>query len=117
MVYLFEKELSEDNLIMFQLTKIFGINLSLSKTICKQIGINSTLLVKNLTKDQKKSLIAAVFNSRVKINSDLKRYHSDVLKNLVEIKSYRGLRRISRLPVRGQRTHTNSMTCKKTGLV
>ena len=44
---------------------------------------------------------------------DLKKQHSLLLRNLVEIKSYKGLRRLKGLPVRGQRTHTNCKTSKR----
>ena len=40
-------------------------------------------------------------------------FHGILLKTLIEIKSYKGLRRLSNLPVRGQRTHTNAKTAKR----
>ncbi|KAI2504793.1 hypothetical protein MHU86_9560 (mitochondrion) [Fragilaria crotonensis] len=53
-----------------------------------------------------------VENSEILITSDLKRQKLNH-KNLVFIKSYRGLRKIKGLPVRGQRTHTNGRTARK----
>ena len=47
------------------------------------------------------------------LNNELKKLKSLTLKTLVSIKSYRGLRRIRGLPVRGQRTHTNAKSAKK----
>jgi small subunit ribosomal protein S13 len=44
---------------------------------------------------------------------DLKKSKLLVIKKLTSIKSYRGLRRTQGLPVRGQRTHTNSKTSRK----
>ena len=49
----------------------------------------------------------------VDINNELKKSRSLTLKTLVSIKSYKGLRRVRGLPVRGQRTHTNAKSAKK----
>ena len=49
----------------------------------------------------------------LKITSELKKSQVFALKKLVDIKSYRGLRKIRGLPVRGQRTHTNAKTAKQ----
>jgi small subunit ribosomal protein S13 len=47
------------------------------------------------------------------LNNELKKLKSLTLKNLIQIKSYRGLRRVRGLPVRGQRTHTNAKSARK----
>jgi len=47
-----------------------------------------------------------------KVEGDLRRYVSENIKRLIDIKSYRGLRHRRGLPVRGQRTHTNARTRK-----
>ena len=64
--------------------------------------------------DQINKLIKSIERSDLVITSELKKLQSLFLKNLVNIKSYRGLRKIQGLPVRGQRTHTNAKTAKKT---
>ena len=66
-----------------------------------------------MTKDDFYNLTKLIENSNLLLNSDLRNYKNLMFNNLVKIKSYRGIRKLQKLPVRGQRTHTNSKTCKK----
>lgn len=113
MVYIFETQLNKSKSVEFSLTKIYGINISSSKKLCKKIGFSKNFLLSELTEDQIKSLVKAIESSKILINSDLKNLNREIKNNLIQIKSYRGLRRLARLPVRGQRTHTNAKTCRK----
>jgi small subunit ribosomal protein S13 len=113
MIYILETKLYENNSIFFELKNIYGIGNSKSSDICKKLGFAKNLKVKNLTEDQIKRLLKVADNSNLIITSDLKKFKNLILKNLISIKSYRGLRRIKGLPVRGQRTHTNSRTSRK----
>jgi small subunit ribosomal protein S13 len=47
------------------------------------------------------------------INTNLKKEKILLAKKLVQIKTYRGIRRLRGLPIRGQRTHTNAKTASK----
>jgi small subunit ribosomal protein S13 len=113
MIYILETKLYENNSIFFELKNIYGIGNYKSLDICKKLGFAKNLKVKNLTEDQIKRLLKIADNSNLIITSDLKKFKNLILKNLISIKSYRGLRRIKGLPVRGQRTHTNSRTSRK----
>lgn len=66
-----------------------------------------------MTEDQKLKLVRLIENSKLLINSDLKRLVNMEQKKLVNIKSYRGLRKLKGFPVRGQRTRSNARTAKK----
>ena len=66
-----------------------------------------------MSEEQIKKLLNLVESSNIVIASDLKKVKNLILKNLVFIKSYRGLRKIKGLPIRGQRTHTNGRTARK----
>ena len=66
-----------------------------------------------MSEEQTKTVIKFVDASSLIISSDLKKTKSLLFKTLVYIKSYRGLRKLKGLPVRGQRTHTNSKTVRK----
>ena len=112
MVYLFETKLSETKDVFHSLQLIYGIGKSRSKQICNQLGFKENFKIKQLSKEQIKQLIKIIDKSNLIINNDLKKIKSLTLKNLVSIKSYRGLRKIKGLPVRGQRTHTNARTAK-----
>ena len=114
-MYLFETQLNKLQSVQYSLKKVYGLNSSNSNTICKKLGFSSNLKLYELTEDQLRMLVKFIDNSNLQINSDLKNSNRVFKDNLVKIKSYRGLRRISRLPVRGQRTHTNAKTCKRIG--
>ena len=58
-------------------------------------------------------MLQLIESLNLSLNNELKKLKSITLKKLVNIKSYRGLRRVRGLPVRGQRTHTNAKSAKK----
>jgi small subunit ribosomal protein S13 len=88
------------------LTYIFGIGRSTAKEILSETGIDPDTSVKDLTEDEVVKLREAV--ERREVEGDLRREHSQDVKRLMEIGSYRGLRHRRGLPVRGQRTKTNA---------
>jgi len=112
MIYIFETELNENNLIFYELTKIYGIGKSKSYDFCKKLGFSSNLKIKDLTKDDVKNLIRLIERSNIIINNDLKRLKSLRIKNLINLKLNRGIRISLGLPNRGQRTHTNGKSAK-----
>lgn len=104
MVYLFESELPENKSIFFAMTHIFGIGKSNSLTVCKKLGFSKNLKIKNLSKEQITKLVTTVEFLNFNLSGDLKKSRSLKIKNLLSIKSYKGLRLRQGLPVRGQRT-------------
>ena len=58
-------------------------------------------------------LTKSIEKSKLILTNELKKFQSLSLRTLIDIKSYKGLRRLKGLPVRGQRTHTNGKTPKK----
>lgn len=113
MIYLFESELPENMSIFFALQRVYGIGKKSSSLICKKLGFSINLKIKNLSKDQSMDILNLIEYLNLIIASDLKKIKNLITKNLISIKSYRGLRRIQGLPVRGQRTHTNAKTARK----
>jgi small subunit ribosomal protein S13 len=113
MIYLFESELPENKSVYFALTHIYGIGKANSFLICRKLGFSANLKVKNLSKDQIIKLIKTIETLNIELASDLKKKESLIIKTLVSIRSYRGLRKKQGLPVRGQRTHTNAKTARK----
>ena len=73
---------------------------------------SSNFKIIDLTTDQLKKLTKTIETSGLIITTELKKKKSFALKELVNLKTYRGIRRIKGLPVRGQRTHTNGKTAK-----
>ena len=92
------------------LTYVFGIGRSSAGRIVDEAGVDPDTKVKDLTEDEVVKLREAVESREVE--GDLRRDHSQNVKRLSEIGSYRGLRHRRGLPVRGQRTHTNARTRK-----
>ena len=113
MVYLLETELKENKSVFLALKGVFGIGYSRSFFICKQLGFGFNLKINELSDDQIAKLLKLIESSNFIITSDLKKLKQLTTKKLIAIKSYKGLRRINGLPVRGQRTHTNARTAKR----
>ena len=114
MLYLLETKLPENKSVFFALTKIYGIGKNTAFLICKKLGFSINLKVKDLTQEQVSNILQTVELLDLTLNNELKKFKSLSLKKLISIKSYRGLRRVRGLPVRGQRTHTNAKSSRKT---
>lgn len=92
------------------LTCVYGIGISSARKILDKVGIDRGKKAKDLTLDEENSIRAIV--EKILIEGNLKREISANIKRLKDIKSYRGVRHMKRLPVRGQRTKTNSRTVR-----
>jgi small subunit ribosomal protein S13 len=92
------------------LTCLYGIGVSSARKILDQVGINRGKKAKDLTLEEENSIRAIV--EKIPIEGNLKREVSANIKRLKDIKTYRGVRHMKRLPVRGQRTKTNSRTVR-----
>lgn len=92
------------------LSAIYGIGISSARRILDQVGIDRGKRAKDLTLDEENSIRAVV--EKIPIEGNLKREIAGNIKRLKDIKSYRGVRHAKRLPVRGQRTKTNSRTVR-----
>jgi len=92
------------------LTYIFGIGKSLAQEILKTASISFDKKPKDLSEEEANTIRKLV--EKYKIEEDLKREIAANIKRLKEIKCYRGIRHSKRLPVRGQRTKTNSRTVR-----
>ena len=93
------------------LTYIHGIGLSSSKKICELANIKDQTRVNNLTEGEL-SKIRDIIDKDYLVEGDLRRKISTDIKRLNDLGCYRGLRHRKKLPVRGQRTHTNARTRK-----
>lgn len=113
MLYILETELLENKSVYLSLTKVFGIGRRHSSLICKKLGLAQNCKVSGLSPDQIIKLIKIIENSKLLINMNLRKSKIMLAKKLVQIKSYKGIRKLRGLPVRGQRTHTNAKTCSK----
>lgn len=104
--------LPNEKRIEVALTYIYGIGLSLSKKILKQTNIDGNKRTKDLSAEEVNRLRQGIEKSNIKIEGELHREILSNIKRLKEIGSYRGMRHAKGLPVRGQRTKTNTRTVR-----
>lgn len=102
-------DLPRDKRIEIGLTYIYGIGLSRSKDILTETGINPDTRVRDLA-DSDIVALRGLIEENYQVEGDLRRWESMNIKRLMDIGTYRGRRHRMGLPVRGQRTRTNSRT-------
>ena len=95
--------------IEYALPYIYGVGLPLARKIVKRANINPDTRAKDLDQ-QEVGRIRDVIEKSIKIEGDLRREIAANIKRLRELGAYRGVRHMRGLPVRGQRTKTNSRT-------
>lgn len=96
--------------LLISLRYIIGVGPHRAKLICEKTKIDGNIRVKDLTTDQEEKLRKVLDEFGFVLESDLRREVSQNIKRLQDIGSYRGFRHRRKLPVRGQRTKTNSRT-------
>jgi small subunit ribosomal protein S13 len=104
-------DLPQNKHVEIGLTYIYGIGRSMSQMILTKAKVDPMVRVKDLSEDEVRR-IGRVIQDDVKVEGDLRKEVAMNIKRLMEIGSYRGIRHRRGLPVRGQRTHTNSRTRK-----
>ncbi len=98
----------EEKRMDIALTAIYGIGRPRAKKILDEAKVEPSKRPKDVTASEENAIRALV--ESIKLEGDLKREISQNIKRLKDIKAYRGIRHIKGLPVRGQRTKTNSRT-------
>ncbi|NTU55554.1 MAG: 30S ribosomal protein S13 [Anaerolineales bacterium] len=93
------------------LTYLYGIGPTRAREILVQTRVNPDVRVKDLSESDV-AAIREYIGKHFTVEGDLRREVQMSIKRLIEIGSYRGLRHRRNLPVRGQRTKTNSRTRK-----
>ena len=97
--------------INIALTYIFGIGNKVAGDICSEASVDITKRVSELNDDEL-NVIRDLIDQKHTVEGDLRRKISLDIKRLNDLGCYRGLRHRNKLPVRGQRTHTNARTRK-----
>ena len=90
---------------------IYGIGPKFSKDICSTTNVDVNKRVNELTEDEIIKIRECIDKNYI-VEGDLRREVSGNIKRLTDLGCYRGLRHRNKLPVRGQRTHTNARTRK-----
>jgi len=104
-------DIPDNKRLEVSLTYIYGIGRKLSNQVIEKLGLNKNIRARELNEDQIARL-NALLSSEYIVEGDLRRQIQNNIKRLIGIHCYRGMRHRLGLPVRGQRTRTNSRTRK-----
>lgn len=116
MVRILGNTLPNKKAIRIALTTIYGIGNSTAVKILTDLKIDTLKKVNNLTEKEIAALRDYLETSSLKLEGNLRRALYTNIKRLIDIKSFRGRRLLKGLPVRGQRTRTNSRTARRVNL-
>lgn len=103
--------LPDEKQLVIALTSVFGIGRSLSRQILEKLKIEPETKTKDLDPNTEKRLRDYI-EDNIKVEGDLRRETMQNIKHYKDAGSYRGERHNRNLPVRGQRTRTNSRTVR-----
>ncbi len=106
-------DLPRNKRVEIGLTYLFGIGPTRAQEILSHTKVNPDIRIKDLS-EADVAAIREFISKNYKVEGDLRREVQLSIKRLIEIGSYRGMRHRRNLPVRGQRTKTNSRTRKGT---
>jgi small subunit ribosomal protein S13 len=98
------------------LTYIYGIGTTSAEKICNKLKINLNLRTNQVSEEKLAQVRSLMEKEFTVLEGDLRRKISSDIKRLIDIGCYRGIRHVKKLPVRGQRTHTNAKTRKGRGV-
>lgn len=98
------------------LTYIYGIGHSTAEKICAELKIDTKLRTHQVSEAKISEVRALLAKDYPVLEGDLRRKRAGDVKRLVDLGCYRGIRHVKKLPVRGQRTHTNARTRKGKGV-
>lgn len=101
----------DEKRVEIALTYIYGIGINLSNKLLVEASVNIDKRVKDLTSAEVNK-IRSVLEKDYQVEGELRQIIRQNINRLKDIKSYRGTRHAKHLPVRGQRTKTNSRTIR-----
>lgn len=101
----------DEKRIEISLTYVYGIGLSSATKILEELKISKLKKTKDLSEEEQKK-IRDYIEKKVRVEGELKHVVRSNIKRLKEIGCYRGVRHQKGLPVRGQRTKTNTRTVR-----
>lgn len=98
------------------LTYIYGIGRTSAEKICNKLAIDAKLRTHQIPEEKLAQVRIFLEKNFPTLEGDLRRKNASNIKRLIDISCYRGIRHVKKLPVRGQRTHTNARTRKGKGV-
>jgi len=101
----------DEKKIGIALTYLFGVGRTSAIRILDEVGISPDKRTKELTGEEINKIQSAM-EKNYKVEGELRQVIKQNVARLKDIKAYRGVRHMRRLPVRGQRTKSNSRTVR-----
>lgn len=101
---------------VISLTYVYGIGRTTAEKICTKLKIDPALRTHQVSEDKLAQVRTLLEKEYPVLEGDLRRKVASSIKRLVDLGCYRGIRHVKKLPVRGQRTHTNARTRKGRGI-
>lgn len=99
--------------LIYFISKLYGLNLSSAKSLCKSFGVDIAVKCSELTFfDYQKMDKLISIKKKYTINEELQKKVRDKISKKIVIKNYQGIRHIFKLSVNGQNTRTNCKTQK-----
>lgn len=111
MTRIFGTNIPDEKHAQVALTYIYGIGPTTAKKILKDTKINPLKKAKELSAEEVNK-IQTLVEKNIRIEGELRQHVRSNIARLKELKTYRGIRHLRRLPVRGQRTRVNSRTVR-----
>ena len=93
------------------LTYMYGVGLHTSKKVLHAAKVNPDKRAKELTSDEV-NRVQGLLEKNYRVEGELRQFVRHNIQRLKDLKTYRGIRHLRRLPVHGQRTKTNSRTVR-----
>lgn len=101
----------DEKRVKYGLTAVYGIGLSRAEKVARAANVDPLKKVAELSEEEEVAMRTFI-EENFSIEGDLKRQKSQNIKRLKDVQAYRGARHADNLPVRGQRTKTNSRTVR-----
>ncbi len=103
--------ISDNKRIVIALTELYGIGKSKSKAILRKLKVDESARANQLTGEEEKK-IRDYIETNLRVEGDLRREVNKNIKHHMDVGTYKGARHQKNLPVRGQKTRTNSRTVR-----
>jgi len=112
-VYILNINLKNTKRAHVALCKIFGIGKYQASNLCNRLNIGTDICLGELNQMNLYLLLKQIEQQNLIVENELQQQKQNSISELIDIKCYKGIRHIFRLPVRGQRTRTNARSRKR----
>ncbi|GIK84057.1 MAG: 30S ribosomal protein S13 [Patescibacteria group bacterium] len=103
-------DVPENKKIFYALQALYGVGPKIAEVVLREAQVDPDKRAKDLNNDELGRIQRVL--DKYELEGDLRRHVNDNIDRLKRIKAYRGIRHIMKLPVRGQRTKTNSRNAR-----